>query len=989
MTAADITDTINTTVTNWAVLPFQNYDMEEINELLASHKQEKNNEKNYPHLLDMELAEQLPFRQCTNIELISMCMSNIDSFLRLLENNNLSNDIIRQASHLHYNFNCSYQNEISFKKVINNHTLNSLKVFHLNIRSLNKYKLILKSYLEDLKCNFDLIFLSETGNVIVNEIEEVFDHYKFYYDAPSQKRGSKGGSGILINKESFDKIEEILIDDNLKGKCTCSNCIIENKWIKLSSLKDTYILGSIYRHPNGNITHFTESLNCVLDKIDKNATCIIAGDINIDLMKQTNSSKLYLETLMAHNILPYICIPTRLTDNSATIIDHINVRLPKNKIHTKISAGNLKKDISDHFPNYFIMDLEINKTKDRPLIRLYNEKNIKNFNRNLPNEPPLLPHPRSNDPNILLAEFIHNLQRLLDKYFPLIRISRKKYKEKIYINDVIKSMIKNRNDLYDIFINNRTETNKENWRIMRNRTNQAIRNAEIEYYKVLINEHGKNCNAMWKTLNHIISNKKKRHFPINSLTINQKQLNNQQDIAEGLNDFFCNIGESLAKQHAKVNDRDFLKYLDTPVDQSMYMYRISENEISNQIKHLDSKKSAGHDGITAKFLKLSLPFVVNPLTEIFNTSINTGIYPDTLKIAKCIPLFKKGKTDDPSNYRPISILCSINKIFEKLLYKRLYKYFSKFKILYEYQYGFRQNHSTIQALIEITDYLKSSIDNKEHVCGIFLDLTKAFDTVDHQILLYKLNNYGVRGIANKLIRSYLTNRCQYVEINKIQSSKKSINYGVPQGSVLGPLLFLIYINDIGRCSQVGKLRIFADDTSGFVAGKNIDEIIANSEILMGNINNWLKSNKLTLSANKSNFVIFRSSHSRLDRIPSTLNFGENSIKRVNSVKYLGITLEEHLNWSEHVENVCNSLKKCFGTFYNIRDYLNKDQIRTIYYSLVYSKITYALAVYGLTTNENVQQIQRLQSKLLKVLTKKPYLYPTTSLHNDLKVFLRG
>ena len=157
-----------------------------------------------------------------------------------------------------------------------------------------------------------------------------------------------------------------------------------------------------------------------------------------------------------------------------------------------------------------------------------------------------------------------------------------------------------------------------------------------------------------------------------------------------------------------------------------------------------------------------------------------------------------------------------------------------------------------------------------------------------------------------------------------------------------------------------------------MGGKNIDEIIANSEILMNNINVWLETNELTLSVNKSNFVLFRSSHSKLDRIPSTLNFGTNSIKRVKSVKYLGITLEEHLSWSEHVENVCNSLKKCFSTFYNIRDYLNKDQILTLYYSHVYSKITYALAVYGLTSIENQQKIQLLQNELLKVLTKEPY-----------------
>ena len=539
--------------------------------------------------------------------------------------------------------------------------------------------------------------------------------------------------------------------------------------------------------------------------------------------------------------------------------------------------------------------------------------------------------------------------------------------------------------LYEIYINDRNDTNKENWRLIRNKTNQAIRNAEIEYYKLLINEHGKGCNAMWKTLKHIIGNKKKSITPINSLTINNKKLDNNFDIAEGLNNFFCSIGEDLAKQHESANNSEFMKYLNTPVNQSMYMYSISTKEISNQIKFLDSKKSAGHDGITAKFLKLSHSCVIAPLADIFNASIKTGIYPDELKIAKCIPLYKKGKKDDPSNYRPISILCSINKIFEKLLYQRLYKYFSKFKILYEYQYGFRKNHSTTQALIEITDYLKTTIDDKKYICGIFLDLTKAFDTVDHEILLKKLHNYGVRGVANRLIKSYLTNRYQYVTINNVQSSKKAINCGVPQGSVLGPLLFLIYINDLARSSPIGKIRIFADDTSGFVDSPNIDEVISNSEILMNNLNNWFKANKLTLSANKSCFILFRPKQTKLNQIPSIINFGENHIKRANSVKYLGITLEEHLNWREHIENVCNSLKKCFNIFYGIRDYLNTDQSRAIYYSLVYSKITYALAVYGLTSKENLLSIQRIQNKLLKVLTKKPYLYPTNILHNDLKI----
>ena len=349
------------------------------------------------------------------------------------------------------------------------------------------------------------------------------------------------------------------------------------------------------------------------------------------------------------------------------------------------------------------------------------------------------------------------------------------------------------------------------------------------------------------------------------------------------------------------------------------------------------------------------------------------------------PYLQKRKKNDPSNYRPISILSTINKMFEKLLYIRLYKYLTKFKVLYDYQYGFRQNHSTMQALIEITDYIKAAIDGKKLVCGTFLDLTKAFDTVDHNILIKKLNNYGIRGVANKLIKSYLTNRYQYVALGNTHSNKQSINCGVPQGSVLGPLLFLIYINDIANCSKIGKIRIFADDTSAFVEGHEVNDVISKSELLMNDLNNWFKANKLTLSTNKSCFILFRSAQSRINQIASVLHFGENNINRQTSVKYLGVTLDEHLNWNEHVQEVCNSLKRCFSTFYNVKNYINLDQARTIYYSLVYSKIKYALAIYGTTSKENILLIQRLQNKLLKVLTKKNYRYSTNKLHNELKI----
>ena len=723
---------------------------------LRCHKDESPLEHDY---------NQLPFHNCTEYEIQDNCTNNNKNFLKLLEDNNLSKQIVSRTTNILKNFKCTYENENSFHKVVNSHNQKALKIIHLNIRSINKHKILLKTYLEDLKCTFDLIVLSETGNAKVQEIEDIFQNYKFYIDPPKTGKGSKGGVGILVNKYSFNQIEEMCDNNCLKKYCNCSNCLIENKWLKLTSNNKTYILGSIYRHPNGNMKHFTEGLSNILSKMDKKATCILAGDINIDLLKQQNKNvDMYLETLMEHNFQPYICIPTRITEHTATVIDHINVRIPTNQMLTKISSGNLINDISDHLPNFFIMDCDINKTKERPLIRLYNEKTIKNFEKNIKDEPPILPHPRSSDPNILLTEFTYNCNRILDKYFPLVKMSRKKFKEKEYITKEVREMIKQRNKLHKIYINNKNDENKENWREMRNKTDQAIKNCEIKHYQDLIKEHGNNCQAMWKTLSHIIGSKNKKQTTINTLNVNQKKLTNQLEITEGLNEFLSNAGENLASEFDDIKENEFYRYLNAPVNQSFYIHKIETKEVSTQIANLENKKSAGHDGLTNKFLKLSLCYLIRPLTDIYNTSISTGIYPDELKVAKCVPIFKKGKKDDPSNYRPISILSSINKVFEKLLYQRLYEHFTKLNILYEFQYGFRQNHSTTQALIEIIDYLGSSIDEGKQICGIFLDLTKAFDTVDHDILLKKLHFYGIRGVSNTLLKSYLTNRCQYVSL---------------------------------------------------------------------------------------------------------------------------------------------------------------------------------------------------------------------------------
>ena len=270
-------------------------------------------------------------------------------------------------------------------------------------------------------------------------------------------------------------------------------------------------------------------------------------------------------------------------------------------------------------------------------------------------------------------------------------------------------------------------------------------------------------------------------------------------------------------------------------------------------------------------------------------------------------------------------------------------------------------------------------------CGIFIDLSKAFDTVNHQILIDKLEHYGIRGKALEIFKSYLSNRKQYVQLEKSKSQLRPITCGVPQGSVLGPLFFILFINDLYKCCPEGKVRLFADDTTIFFHKNNINDIITTGKLIMIQLTNWLRANKLTLNADKSTFTIFKSHKKIIPNMPETIEFLNQSIKRASHNKFLGVILDEHLSWSNHITELSNKLKRLFHIFYNIRDFLSKENIKTIYYALVYSRIKYGLCVYGQACENKMKRIQTLQNQLLKVLSHRNYLFSTDKLHDEFEL----
>ena len=284
-------------------------------------------------------------------------------------------------------------------------------------------------------------------------------------------------------------------------------------------------------------------------------------------------------------------------------------------------------------------------------------------------------------------------------------------------------------------------------------------------------------------------------------------------ISNSFNDYFTSIADNILKKRKYEGSKSYRDFLANRLTEDFVFKECDENEIRSIISSLDVTKSSGPNSIPVRILHLLKDFICNPLNKIFKLSLLTGQHPDILKISKTIPIFKKGSRLLVSNYRPISLLSNLNKILEKIVHDRVYTFLEDFQCIYSFQFGFRKKHSTNHALIEITETIRQALDNKKIACGIFVDLQKAFDTVNHDILISKLDHYGIRGSANKWFASYLKNRSQFVSILGFDSSTKPISHGVPQGSVLGPLLFLIYINDLHLAIKNSKVFHFADDTN--------------------------------------------------------------------------------------------------------------------------------------------------------------------------------
>ena len=606
---------------------------------------------------------------------------------------------------------------------------------------------------------------------------------------------------------------------------------------------------------------------------------------------------------------------------------------------------------------------------DRPFIRIYSAKNIESYQNALMqiDWSQIYDSNNINESVSFLTDSINTLSNLA---FPLVRCSRRNYRDKYWVNEDLKQKIRLKNNLFFNAKQSGTVENKMLYKTYKMELDKEIVVRRNEYYKNLLDSRTNSVKNIWKTLNHICSFKKTNsNSKISNIATPSGVTYDKLEIAEHFNDFFANIGTKLASKFdaAQSNYKD---YLSGSCQQSLFLAPTSYSEVFNALHALRKTSSMGSDGITSKVLQLTAHFISQPLAHIINQSFSSGIFPTGFKTAKVVPIFKTGKSDDAQNYRPISILNNLSKIFEKLMSNRMVDFLNKNRILYENQFGFRKGHSTVDAIFSSLNMIRAEKGNKNYALGIFMDLSKAFDTVDHRILLYKLEKYGIRGTPHRWLESYLIDRQQYTIIDDAVSSTKPITVGVPQGSILGPLLFLIYINDIHNACNDVIFKLFADDSNVFVNESNLKDLYNSANDASFKINNWFKSNKLTINCNKSAYILFFPSKEDDEFIVKnnlTLYIDNISIIRVNCVKFLGVLIDEHMNFKQHVESIVKSITSVNGLLYRRRDFIPLSCRKELFFSMVHSRVHYCIEVYGNATWNIIQPLHIACNRVLRTL----------------------
>ena len=859
-----------------------------------------------------------------------------------------------------------------------------LLTLSLNIRSLTKNI----EYIADnmtLFNRFDVFCFNETNcreGKLANGLSDLAleGFHPPILKAPYRTSGRGGGLAVYVRKtvccEDDIDIIDLGLDETLTGgegeflPLRIRNCKGKNRSV---------ILLNTYRSPSKKPSKFYEVLEHALHKLGKfkNKHALILGDFNIDLIKyesDTHAQEL-IDCTSKFGFAQTISIPTRVTDHSATLIDHIY----SNMIHKVVSSNVLTTDISDHLATSVTIALDAQ--YDRTILhlptdtgqsheyRIFNEANNLKFKELINNETWGIKGDLN--ANEQYESFMDKYISHYDEAFQLKSNRPKRKNERVepkqWILPWLEDACNRKNKLFLDWINDPTDQNDRLYKKMKLFCNKHIGKAKAKFYKNFFDEHYGNSKIQWNMINKLLNRERKK---VNVTKLNDGDGNyvtSASDIAKKFNDYFSNIATNLKSKISlsapDINIYDYKTYLGDSTTGSIFLTSVTPSEIRNTICKLQNKATLDTKISALKTAGTCDNFNV-ALSEVLTSSFEQGIFPTALKSARVVPIHKCGSRSEVSNYRPISLLSTLSKIYEKLMHSRIVNFMEMKNSIYESQFGFRAGRSCEHALINAKYTICEALDKRKISLLLLIDFSKAFDMVEHDILLGKLYHYGIRGIAYDWMKSYLTGREQFVSVGGKDSEKSVLKYGVPQGSILGPLLFIIYINDLPNLFKTAKFILYADDANIFLTGSNIKEIKEQVAQLGDELVKWVNCNGLALNLRKTNYIIF--SRSKVD-CDINLTINNVIIERKKEARFLGVILDENLTWGAHIAGIKQKMSRYVGIIYKLKNKVPLSVRIQIYHSLIQSHLNYCSIIWGFAAKTHIAGLFSAQKKGLRAI----------------------
>ena len=845
----------------------------------------------------------------------------------------------------------------------------SLSLLFHNIRSARGPGLeLLEMEIRGWGVQWDFIGLAETW---LDEVSEKHFSMQGFSPVCASRKSKSGGGVALLIKDGLTYRERRDISVFHEG-------VIESLFAEVvrGEGRRNEIVGVIYRPPGGDLTVFKDEISKLMTKL-KGVDAYIMGDFNVDLLKTDSHRPTSdcLECFYAGGFYPLVSLPTRITDTSATLIDNILT----NNLKVKIQSGLVSVKISDHLPIFSFVcgpgDIDT-QSQVQGWRRLVNQGRISRFAEDL--RAWQFDEVRAMGAEANVARFRNEFRDMYDKAFPWVKNKRKKRdEEKPWLDDPeLKSLVAEKGSLFATKIKGRLdEQGKERLSEVCKLVNAARRRLKRAYFAQRMEDIKGDLRGTWEVLGELLRGRKDKRggSTCKYFVKNGVGVTDGKQIAQGFCDFYCKVGPELAAKIKADRSMTFSDFLGDRVKNDLYLCPTNQKEVETLCRNLKPFKGAGWDGVSPRVIKAVADEIAGPLSQLFNCCMREGYYPTSFKVARVVPVFK---AEDPtlfSNYRPVSVLPVLSQIFERVLQKRLTTFFEEQNLISPSQYGFRAGHSTTMAILDMVEKVRTAWAAKNVALGVFIDLKKAFDTVDHEILLGKLKHYGIRGQAIKLFESYLKDRMQYVSYAGFESEKGLVECGVPQGSVLGPLFFIVYVNDMLRACKDFEFVLFADDTNIFVRARNPRELFHKVNSGLTELSKWFHCNKLTLNLKKTEYVYFGGPGGGV--VPEEgLNIGGVQIDRVEGIRFLGVWVDEGLKWNGQIEKVRAKVGRLLGVLGRAGAVLGGKALGMLYNALVLPHLQYCLMAWGdFQGNRNStlgESLLKLQKRFAGVLAGK-------------------